>query len=96
MSTIAKSNVLSAAGTGTDWLTINPGKFSVSVQGGFVGRVSLQRSFDGGVTAETVTQYEDQGADTLDAAEPMMVRLFILPGDWQSGQASCRLGQYAR
>jgi hypothetical protein len=96
MSTTSNSSVLSAANMGTDWLAINPGKFSASVQGSFVGRVSLQRSFDGGVTGETVTQYEDLAADTLDAAEPMLVRLYILPGDWQSGQAFCRLGQYAR
>jgi hypothetical protein len=87
---------LQAAKTGTDWLPVIPGTYSVSVQGGFAGQVTLQRSFDGGQSIEDVEAFDGQFAGVREAAEEQLVRLYIQPGDYQSGAIACRLGQWRR
>ncbi|MGD0263542.1 MAG: hypothetical protein ABSD47_01145 [Candidatus Methylomirabilota bacterium] len=85
-----------AENTGTDWLPVDPGLYSVSVQGSFSATIYLQRSFDAGLTSEDVTSFGAAVAENAEAAEHQHVRLFCKTGGFTSGRAGCRLGQYAR
>ena len=95
MSTRSTVLQITASGQGTDWLPVQAGPYSVSVQGFFVGVIALQRQLDG-LAAEDIKVYTDQAAETLLAAEDQKLRLYVYPGDLQSGVITARIGQDKR
>jgi len=90
MADVSKS--INAANQFTDPIAFAAGAvFDVSVSGVFVGTVTLQRSFDGGLTWVDVqtyqAPYEDQGTGT----NATLYRIGFKPGQYTSGTANVLL-----
>lgn len=78
------------------------GAFNVSIQGSFKAFVTLQRSFDGGVSREDVNSWafafsghDEEIEMPSNSVSPCVVcyRLGIKTGNYVSGSVTVRLGQ---
>lgn len=78
---------VTAQNTGTGWLQPD-GPFNVSVGAGtgWVATVYLQRSFDGGTTAETVKTYTTAAQEIVPVSPEtgVLYRLFVPTGSFTS------------
>lgn len=87
------TSTLTAADTWTNW-TPFLGKFDFSISGAWVGTITLQRSFDRGVTSVDVERYtaniEDEGSTNTVG---IMYRAGFQVGEYTSGAAIVRISQ---
>lgn len=86
---------ISAQNIFTPWVALL-GEFNLSISGTWVGTVTIQRSFDGGVTALDVEQYianaEDAGYEPRGEGGTLY-RVGFKTGDYTSGTANVRINQ---
>lgn len=88
------TKAITAANTYSDALDVGPlgPYFNVSVWGTFSATITLQRSFDEGVTWLDVTSYTAPKEDVIHEPERALYRLGIKTGNFTSGTANVRLG----
>lgn len=68
-------------------------KFNLSISGTWAGTITLQRSFDGGVTWLDISSYTANTQQIGEEAEyPVHYRVGFKTGDYSSGTAVVRLG----
>lgn len=91
---MAVKNTISADDTYSDSLQMGAEDFNISIWGQFVGTVTLQRSFDSGVSWHDVQHFREETESW--AHEPEggdSYRLGFKAGDYISGSAVVRLGK---
>lgn len=86
-----------AASGSTDWYCPAPGDFSLGASGAWVGSLTVERSFDGGVTAIPYT-FADQafaptGNFSTDFSQSEKNALWRVTFTRTSGTATVRFGQ---
>lgn len=87
------SAALSAENTFTDWVQLF-GPFNLSVSGTWVGTITIQRSFDNGVTWLDVKTYTSNAEDLGEEPElGVLFRAGFKPGEYTSGTAAVRISQ---
>lgn len=97
MTTIHKNAVsesVAAQNTFTEVLPLSKNdRYTVSVSGTFAATVTVQRSFDDGVTWLDVKTYTAAAEEDGICAEAMEMRIGVATGNYTSGTAVCRLGK---
>ena len=84
---------ISAQNTFTDSISLGPGEFNLSVWGTFVGTVTVQRSFDAGVTWLDVQTFTTPSEEVGRDATGALYRVGVKAGEYTSGTANVRLSQ---
>ena len=89
---------LTAENTFTDWYSSRydnaDGYLNLSVSGTWVGTITVQRSFDGGVTPLDVEQYTSNIEKYVQDFETGVVyRIGFKTGEFTSGTAVCRVSR---
>lgn len=80
----------------SDWLFVDIGRrFSLNVSGTFIARITLQKTYDGGVTIynDEVTFTKPTNEISLPLSESAEYRIGVLTGDFTSGTVEVRLGR---
>ena len=85
-----QTKTVAALNDATTWMEV-PRKHlvSVSVQGSFTATIALQRSFDGGASAETIESYTAAVAKNMEPAEDQAIRLIATA--YTAGSPTLRL-----
>lgn len=84
---------LTAADAYCDWVKLH-GDFNISILGTWAGTVTVQRSFDGGVTPGDVEAFTANTEKVSNSFENgVMYRLGFKAGEYTSGTANVRLSQ---
>lgn len=87
---------ITAENTFTDWLFVDGGKrFSLNIDGIFSATVTLQKTYDGGVTIydDEITFISPSNEISLPLAESAEYRIGVKTGNYVSGTVDVRLGR---
>lgn len=93
MSNRVKEASLTAQDTYTDWLQLSQHDFNVGVSGTWAGTITVQKSYDKGVTALDVEDFTANTQKTgLEPEKGVFYRAGFKTGNYTSGTAVVRLG----
>ena len=93
MSSIARTKAITAQNEFTETLNVE-GNMNLSIYGTWSGTVTVQRSFDGGVTWLDVNAYTTNiETSGFESESQVLYRVGIKTGDFTSGVCNVRLGQ---
>jgi len=80
----------------SDWLFVDGGsRFSLNIKGTFVATVTLQKTYDGGITIydDEITFVKPSSDISLPLSESAQYRIGVLTGNYTSGTVQVRLGR---
>ena len=90
----SETAAVAAQNTFTDGVVVAPNSvFAVSVSGTFVGTVTLQRSWDAGVTWHDVDEWTAPTEKNVTSVGNCQWRIGIKTGEYTSGTANVRISQ---